>query len=57
MQVPMQQDELNERIQVRGRGLLGADFNVRGGDYLLHFLDPQVVTENLVRRGFAPPKS
>ena len=26
-----------------------------GPDYLLQFLEPRVITENTLRRGFAPP--
>ena len=37
-----------------GVGLSGAGTKAGGPDYLLHFMDPRVVTENTMRRGFAP---
>jgi RHH-type proline utilization regulon transcriptional repressor/proline dehydrogenase/delta 1-pyrroline-5-carboxylate dehydrogenase len=32
----------------------GVGTKAGGPDYLLHFMDPRVVTENTVRRGFTP---
>jgi RHH-type proline utilization regulon transcriptional repressor/proline dehydrogenase/delta 1-pyrroline-5-carboxylate dehydrogenase len=32
----------------------GVGTKADGPDYLLHFMDPRVVTENTVRRGFTP---
>ncbi|MEY2568077.1 MAG: RHH-type transcriptional regulator, proline utilization regulon repressor / proline dehydrogenase [Actinomycetota bacterium] len=37
-----------------GYGLSGVGSKAGGPDYLLQFLDPRVVTENLLRQGFAP---
>ncbi|MCZ7663349.1 MAG: proline dehydrogenase family protein [Thermoleophilia bacterium] len=37
-----------------GFGMSGGGTKAGGTDYLLHFMDPRIVTENLVRRGFAP---
>ena len=37
-----------------GSRLSGGGTKAGGVDYLLHFLDPRVVTENTMRRGFAP---
>ncbi|MDQ1374101.1 MAG: RHH-type transcriptional regulator, proline utilization regulon repressor / proline dehydrogenase, partial [Actinomycetota bacterium] len=37
-----------------GHGLSGVGSKAGGPDYLLQFLDPRVVTENLLRQGFAP---
>jgi len=37
-----------------GFGLSGVGSKAGGPDYLLQFLDPQVVTENTLRQGFAP---
>lgn len=37
-----------------GFKLSGGGTKAGGFDYLLHFMDPRVVTENTVRRGFAP---
>lgn len=37
-----------------GFGLSGTGTKAGGADYLLHFLDPRCVTENTLRRGFAP---
>ena len=39
-----------------GFGLSGLGTKAGGSDYLLHFMDPRVVTENTLRRGFAPAK-
>jgi RHH-type proline utilization regulon transcriptional repressor/proline dehydrogenase/delta 1-pyrroline-5-carboxylate dehydrogenase len=38
-----------------GSGLSGLGTKAGGADYLRHFMDPRVVTENTLRRGFAPP--
>ncbi|GAB7027315.1 L-glutamate gamma-semialdehyde dehydrogenase [Geotalea toluenoxydans] len=37
-----------------GFRMSGAGTKAGGPDYLLHFMDPRVVTENTMRRGFAP---
>jgi RHH-type proline utilization regulon transcriptional repressor/proline dehydrogenase/delta 1-pyrroline-5-carboxylate dehydrogenase len=37
-----------------GSGMSGAGTKAGGPDYLRHFMDPRVVTENTMRRGFAP---
>lgn len=40
-----------------GFKMSGGGTKAGGRDYLLHFLFPRVVTENLIRRGFAPRDS
>ena len=40
-----------------GFKMSGLGSKAGGGDYLLHFMDPRVVTENTLRRGFAPVES
>ena len=35
-------------------GLSGLGTKAGGEEYLLHFMDPRVVTENTARRGFSP---
>lgn len=37
-----------------GSKMSGVGTKAGGPDYLLHFMDPRVVTENTMRRGFAP---
>jgi RHH-type proline utilization regulon transcriptional repressor/proline dehydrogenase/delta 1-pyrroline-5-carboxylate dehydrogenase len=37
-----------------GSGMSGVGSKAGGPDYLLQFLDPQVVSENTIRQGFAP---
>jgi len=37
-----------------GSGLSGVGTKAGGPDYLLHFMDQRVVTENTMRRGFTP---
>jgi RHH-type proline utilization regulon transcriptional repressor/proline dehydrogenase/delta 1-pyrroline-5-carboxylate dehydrogenase len=37
-----------------GFGLSGGGTKAGGPEYLLHFVDPRVCTENTLRRGFAP---
>jgi len=37
-----------------GTALSGLGTKAGGSDYLLHFMDPRVVTENSMRRGFTP---
>jgi len=37
-----------------GSGMSGVSSKAGGPDYLLQFLDPQVVSENTIRQGFAP---
>ena len=39
-----------------GFRMSGVGSKAGGPDYLLHFMDPRVVTENTMRRGFAPPQ-
>jgi RHH-type proline utilization regulon transcriptional repressor/proline dehydrogenase/delta 1-pyrroline-5-carboxylate dehydrogenase len=45
---------LVDRHPFGGFKLSGAGSKTGGPDYLLHFVDPRVVTENTMRRGFAP---
>ena len=45
---------LVERQPFGGARLSGVGTKAGGSDYLLHFMDPRVVTENTMRRGFAP---
>lgn len=40
-----------------GLGLSGIGSKAGGPDYLLQFLEPRVVTENTLRRGFAPKQN
>jgi RHH-type proline utilization regulon transcriptional repressor/proline dehydrogenase/delta 1-pyrroline-5-carboxylate dehydrogenase len=44
-----------ERQPFGGSRMSGVGSKAGGQDYLLQFMDPRVVTENLMRRGFAPP--
>lgn len=37
-----------------GSALSGTGTKAGGPDYLLHFMEPRVITENTMRRGFAP---
>ncbi|MCM0080260.1 L-glutamate gamma-semialdehyde dehydrogenase [Geomonas sp. Red32] len=37
-----------------GSRMSGVGTKAGGHDYLLHFMDPRVITENTMRRGFAP---
>ncbi len=39
-----------------GSRMSGVDSKAGGPDYLLQFLEPRTVTENTLRRGFAPPQ-
>ena len=39
-----------------GSRMSGVGTKAGGPDYLLHFLEPRLVTENTMRRGFAPPE-
>ncbi len=39
-----------------GAALSGVGTKAGGEEYLLHFMDARVVTENTLRRGFAPPR-
>jgi RHH-type transcriptional regulator, proline utilization regulon repressor / proline dehydrogenase / delta 1-pyrroline-5-carboxylate dehydrogenase len=39
-----------------GFGLSGVGSKTGGADYLLQFVEPRVVTENLLRQGFAPTR-
>ncbi|HEX9078994.1 MAG TPA: aldehyde dehydrogenase family protein, partial [Desulfuromonadaceae bacterium] len=45
---------LVERQPFGGAAMSGAGTKAGGPDYLRHFMDPRVVTENTMRRGFAP---
>ena len=45
---------LVERQPFGGARMSGAGTKAGGPDYLLHFMDPRVITENTMRRGFAP---
>lgn len=45
---------LVERQPFGGSQMSGVGTKAGGPDYLLHFMDPRVVTENTMRRGFAP---
>lgn len=45
---------LVDRQPFGGARLSGAGTKAGGPDYLRHFMDPRVVTENTMRRGFAP---
>jgi RHH-type proline utilization regulon transcriptional repressor/proline dehydrogenase/delta 1-pyrroline-5-carboxylate dehydrogenase len=44
-----------DRHPFGGFKLSGAGSKTGGPDYLLNFLEPRCVTENTMRRGFAPP--
>ncbi len=48
---------LVERQPFGGARMSGVGTKAGGPDYLLHFMDPRVVTENTMRRGFAPPEA
>ena len=37
-----------------GAGMSGVGSKAGGRDYLLQFVEPRVITENTMRRGFAP---
>ena len=39
-----------------GFGLSGTGSKAGGPDYLLHYLEPQVISENTIRQGSAPPQ-
>ncbi|RII28392.1 MAG: L-glutamate gamma-semialdehyde dehydrogenase [Geobacter sp.] len=45
---------LVERQPFGGSRMSGVGTKAGGPDYLLHFMDPRVVTENTMRRGFSP---
>lgn len=45
---------LVDRQPFGGSQMSGVGTKAGGPDYLLHFMDPRVVTENTMRRGFAP---
>jgi len=45
---------LVERQPFGGARMSGVGTKAGGSDYLLHFMDPYVVTENTMRRGFTP---
>ena len=47
---------LVERQAFGGFKMSGVGSKAGGPDYLLQFLEPRVVTENTMRRGFAPPE-
>ena len=44
-----------ERQPFGGFKMSGIGSKAGGPDYLLQFLEPRVITENTLRRGFAPP--
>jgi len=46
-----------ERQPFGGLGLSGIGSKAGGPDYLLQFMEPRVITENTLRRGFAPINS
>ena len=46
---------LVERQPFGGFKMSGIGSKAGGPDYLLQFLEPRVITENTLRRGFAPP--
>ncbi|UFS70124.1 L-glutamate gamma-semialdehyde dehydrogenase [Geomonas sp. RF6] len=48
---------LVERQPFGGSKMSGVGTKAGGPDYLLHFMDPRVITENTMRRGFAPVES
>lgn len=45
-----------ERHPFGGFKMSGVGSKTGGPDYLIQFMDPKVVTENTMRRGFAPPE-
>jgi RHH-type proline utilization regulon transcriptional repressor/proline dehydrogenase/delta 1-pyrroline-5-carboxylate dehydrogenase len=45
-----------ERQAFGGFKMSGVGSKAGGPDYLLQFLEPRVITENTMRRGFAPPE-
>jgi RHH-type proline utilization regulon transcriptional repressor/proline dehydrogenase/delta 1-pyrroline-5-carboxylate dehydrogenase len=45
---------LVERQPFGGTALSGLGTKAGGPDYLLHFMEPRTITENTMRRGFAP---
>jgi len=45
---------LVERQPFGGSRMSGTGTKAGGPDYLLHFMTPRVITENTMRRGFAP---
>jgi RHH-type proline utilization regulon transcriptional repressor/proline dehydrogenase/delta 1-pyrroline-5-carboxylate dehydrogenase len=47
---------LVERQAFGGFKMSGIGSKAGGPDYLLQFMEPRVITENTVRRGFAPPE-
>jgi RHH-type proline utilization regulon transcriptional repressor/proline dehydrogenase/delta 1-pyrroline-5-carboxylate dehydrogenase len=47
---------LVERQAFGGFKMSGIGSKAGGPDYLLQFLEPRVITENTLRRGFAPPE-
>ena len=47
---------LVERQAFGGFKMSGVGSKAGGPDYLLQFLEPRVITENTMRRGFAPPE-
>ncbi|MBI4081868.1 MAG: bifunctional proline dehydrogenase/L-glutamate gamma-semialdehyde dehydrogenase [Candidatus Lambdaproteobacteria bacterium] len=44
-----------QRQPFGGFGMSGMGSKAGGPDYLLQFLEPRTITENLLRQGFAPP--
>jgi len=47
---------LVDRQPFGGSAMSGVGTKAGGPDYLLHFMDPRVATENTMRRGFTPPE-
>ena len=47
---------LVERQPFGGFKMCGVGSKAGGPDYLLQFMEPRVITENTMRRGFAPPE-
>lgn len=45
---------LVERHPFGGFKMSGVGTKAGGPDYLLHFMDPRAISENTMRRGFAP---
>ena len=48
---------LVERQPFGGFGMSGLGTKAGGDEYLLHFMNPKVITENTIRRGFSPDAS
>ena len=48
---------LVERMPFGGFKMSGVGSKTGGPDYLLQYLEPRTITENTIRRGFAPESS